>query len=57
MEAYRNYIDFRLQEAAEDVAYAADTGPAFEEVRRLYAEHYYLGHPATPAYWHRWTPP
>jgi hypothetical protein len=41
MEASRNYIELRLEDAAEDVAYAGDTGLAFEEVRRLYADHHY----------------
>jgi hypothetical protein len=38
MEAYRNYIDLRLQEAAEDVAYAGDVALAYVEVSHLYAD-------------------
>ena len=40
VEVYRKYMELRLEDAADDVAYADDTGLAFEEVRRLYAEPY-----------------
>jgi len=38
MEAYRNYMDLRLQEAADDVAYAGDVALAYVEVSQLYAD-------------------
>lgn len=40
MEASRNYIELRLEDAADDVAYAGDTALTFEEVRQLYADPY-----------------
>jgi hypothetical protein len=40
MEVSRNYIALRLEDAADDVAYAGDTALAFEEVRLLYADPY-----------------
>jgi hypothetical protein len=40
METSRNYIELRLEDAADDVAYAGDTALAFEEVRQLYADPY-----------------
>lgn len=37
MEVCRRYIEIRLADAAEGVAYVGDVGLAFEEGRRLYA--------------------
>jgi hypothetical protein len=33
-------MELRLEDAADDVAYAGDTALAFEKVCRLYANHY-----------------